>query len=104
MTFSPTHTKRSLAGLLAVAGLTLASCSDSTVIEPDEGGFDTEGTDIEQQVNAPAYGVENGTEGGLDLDSGNVPGSPEEIAEDEAQQPAGRYNESLGEPDTYGDE
>lgn len=104
MTSSTTPTRRPLAAVIALAGLTLTSCSDTTTVEPDEGGVDTEGTEIEQQTNAPVYGVENGTEGGLDLDSGNVPGSPEEIAEDQAQQPAGRYNESLGEPDVHGDE
>lgn len=93
-----------LAAALAFTGLAISACSADTTIEPDEESFETEGTEVEQQVNAPAYGVENGTEGGLNLDSGNVPGSPAEIAEDRAEDPPGRYNESLGEPDSYGDE
>lgn len=89
---------------MTLGGLTLAACSADATVDPDEEGFDTEGTEIEQPVNAPVYGVENGTEGGLNLDSGNVPGSPAEVAEDRAELPPGRYNESLGEADTYGDE
>lgn len=81
-----------------------AGCSDDTTTtvfdeDPIEGTLPDQ-----QQMNAPANGVEQGTEGGLNLDSGNVPGSEDEKAEDIAQRPEGVYNESLGEEDTVGDE
>ena len=94
-----------VAGALTLAGL-LGACTSDAVIDSEGDGIeeDAEITPSDQQINRPANGVEQGNEGGLDLDSGNIPGSPEEQREDIAQRPEGRYNESLGEPDEPGDE
>lgn len=90
--------------LAAVLALGAVACSDDTTTtvyddDPIEGTLPDR-----EQINAPANGVEQGTENGLNLDSGNIPGSIDEEAEDIAQLPQGVYNESLGEEDTFGDE
>ncbi len=61
-------TRRAAAGALVVVGL--AACS--TPGEPAETGDPVPGT---ADVTVADVDVEDGTEGGLDLDNGNVPGS-----------------------------